>query len=232
MKVAIIDDQQNDRDLLKAYLRRYEEENHLRIEVDTFCRGDDFVEEYQSIYDVIIFDIDMPGTNGMECARKIREKDETVLLLFVTNMAQYAINGYEVDAVDYMIKPIGYFEFSMKFQKAIRKLGQQQDKWITVDASGMLRKIRLSDIYYVEVYLHNIIYHLKDGELKVRGSMKEQEELLSIYHFSRIHKSYLVNLAYVENIKGNTLSIAEDMLPIGKVYKNRIMQEFLHFIRV
>ena len=74
-------------------------------------------ENYKMIFDIIIFDIDMPGINGIDTARKLREMDSNVTIIFVTNIAQYAINGYEVDAVDYILKPVSYYDFSMKFHR-------------------------------------------------------------------------------------------------------------------
>lgn len=231
MKVAVIDDEQKERETLSGYLNRFGSEYHKKIRIDVFESGDRFLETLGQEYDVIIFDVDMPGMNGLDCARKIRETDENVIILFVTNMAQYAVNGYEVDAIDYIIKPVGYYDFSLKFQKAVRRLSRRTEKSIMLETGAKVQRVKVSDIAYVEVLSHYVIYHLKNETIKLRGSMKEQELKLSAYNFSRIHKSYLVNLAYVENIQGNVITVAGEQLPVGLAYKDAIMQDFLRFIR-
>lgn len=215
MRIAIIEDERVERERIIDFIERFSEEFHKKIEVEEFDSGDRLLESFKSVYDILIFDIDMPGTNGMDTARKVREKDKRAVILFMTNIAQYAVNGYEVDAVDYIIKPIGYFDFSMKFQKAVRRAAHRQDNYIAVDALDGIRKLKVADIRYVEVLGHYLIYHLTDGELKLRGSMKEQAALLGAYNFAQVHKSYLVNLAHVENISGSEIVVDGEKLSMG-----------------
>ena len=100
MRIAIVDDEKLERERLQQYVQQFSEESGVEMETVTFASGDTFLEAYQKVYDIIIFDIDMPGTNGIDTARKLRQTDTDVTIIFVTNIAQYAINGYEVDAVD------------------------------------------------------------------------------------------------------------------------------------
>ena len=111
----------------------------------------------------------MPGTNGMDAARKIREKDSRVTILFVTNMAQYAINGYEVEAVDYIIKPIGYYDFSMKFQRAVQKAAQKRPEKLVLATTEGTVQVNVSDIQYIEASAHYQIYHLPTLSSKTLG---------------------------------------------------------------
>lgn len=231
MRVAIIDDERVEREKLQGFLNQFAEEFSKKIEIFTYTSGDELLSQYESKYDILIFDVDMPGTNGIDTARKIREMDQNVVILFVTNIAQYAINGYEVEAVDYVIKPIGYFDFSMKFQKAVSKAEQRKDKKIALDTVDGMRKLLVSELCYVEVFSHYLIYHTKDEQYKVRGSMKEHEMELIPYGFCRIHKSYLVSLGHVEEIRKNEVVIGTEVLPIGRVFKENLMQEFLKYIR-
>lgn len=231
MRIAIVDDEQEIRDMLTQYIDEFSMEKGIAVDTTTFGSGDEFLASYKKIYDIIIFDVDMPGTNGIDTARKLREIDQNVVILFVTNIAQYAINGYEVDAVDYVIKPIGYYDFSMKFQKAVSKAEQRKDRKIALDTVDGMRKLFISKICYVEVLSHYLIYHTKDEHYKVRGSMKEHEMELAPYGFCRIHKSYLVSLGHVEEIRKNEVIIGTEVLPIGRVFKENLMQEFLKYIR-
>ena len=127
MKVAIVDDELKMRQIMTDYVKRFGEEAGIELETVTFESGEQFLKDYKMIYDIIIFDIDMPGINGIDTARKLRETDTNVTIIFVTNIAQYAINGYEVDAVDYILKPVSYYDFSMKFHRTVAKAAQKKE---------------------------------------------------------------------------------------------------------
>ena len=113
-KVAIVEDSIKDFTLLKSYLEQYEKENNIEFNIQCFENGIRFLDKFSANYDIIFMDIDMPYMNGLEVSKKIREIDKTVVLIFVTNLSQYAVNGYEVEALDYIVKPISYFNFSIK----------------------------------------------------------------------------------------------------------------------
>lgn len=98
LRVALLDDNTDDITLLQNYLRRYQEKNQIRMQVTSYVSSLEFMEEYDASYDVIFLDVEMPGMDGMQVAREIRKKDETAGIIFITNMAQYAIRGYEVNA--------------------------------------------------------------------------------------------------------------------------------------
>ncbi len=231
MRVAIVEDESADREKIARFLRDYAAEMNILLDMEEFVSGDELMSRYKKIFDIIIFDVDMPGTNGMDTARRIREADSQVAMLFVTNMAQYAINGYEVDAVDYMIKPVGYYDFVLKFKKAVAKAAQSKSSYVYLEMPDGMRRMPVAEIAYVEVMRHYLIYHA-DGECyKVRGSMKEHEHELAAYNFCRIHRSYLVNLAAVEEISAAQLRIGEDTLPVGRAYKSHLLLEYMKYVR-
>ena len=231
MRVAVIDDEKEVRDNLTEFIRRFSGESGVKMEVSTFPSGDALLENYQQVWDILMFDIDMPGTNGMETAKKIRQTDQNVTILFITNVAQYAIDGYGVDAVDYILKPINYYEFSMKFHRAVAKAAHGRERAIMVDTVAGTRRIRISDIDYIEVLGHYIYVHTDGREFKARGNMKEWEEELKQFGFSRVHKSYLVNMAKVESIQGKELTVDGHTVPISRNYKDAFMQDYMKFYR-
>ena len=119
IRVALLDDNQEDRKILMEYLRRFRIEENIQIEIASYDSGLEFLESYGGGYDVIFLDIEMPGLDGLEVSKEIRQMDEMAGIIFITNMAQYAICGYEVNAIDFMLKPVKYPNFSEKFKKAL-----------------------------------------------------------------------------------------------------------------
>jgi len=230
MKVAIVDDDIKITKLLSEYVNKYEKLNNMIIKLSIFHNPNEFLSSYTKDYDLIIMDIEMPGLNGIETAKELRQIDASVVLIFVTNMAQYAIQGYEVEAIDYVIKPISYADFTLKIQKAIRYIERNHDKKIAINSQDGVVNIKVSDICYIEIVRHYLIYHTVFGEYTVRGVMKETEKNLENYHFIRTNHCYLVNLKYVSAIKGNMVKVGKDELPISRNKKKTFMVAFTRYM--
>lgn len=230
MRIAIVDDELSMRQQLTEYVHRYAEDNAARMEITTFPSGDALLSQKDAEYDVILFDIDMPGTNGIDTARKLRETDERTVILFITNIAQYAINGYEVDAVDYIIKPIGYYDFSLKFGKAIRraKLLKPQSIWLNT-TEGRVRLL-VEEILYIEANAHYLIYCTADRQYRVRGSLQEHETEMAAYRFSRIQRSFLVNLAKVKKISAQEVTVGDKTFTVGRSYKQNFLSDYMAYL--
>ena len=109
VRIAIVEDKEVDAQQLKGYIMQFQNESCIPMYVTHFSNGMNFLDEYTNDFDVVFMDIEMPHLNGMETAKKLRKVDASVALVFITNMAQYAIAGYEVSAVDFMVKPVGYY---------------------------------------------------------------------------------------------------------------------------
>lgn len=231
MRVAVVDDEQEIREQLAEYIRRFSEESGVELEVVPFSSGDSFLEKYTMSYDIIIFDIDMPGTNGMDTARRLRTIDQNVTIIFMTNIAQYAINGYEVDAVDYIIKPVGYYDFSMKFHRTVAKAAQKKEHVIKIETTEGIRRLRVAAIVYVEVRSHYLYYYTVRSIYKSRGNMQDVKKELSKYSFVQIHRSYIVNLRYVEKVKSGEIVARGMSLPVGRAYKELAKQKYMQYVR-
>ena len=230
MRIAIVDDELSMREQLENYVSRFAAERRLALETVLLSSGDALLQGEDGAFDIIVFDIDMPGTNGLDAARRIRKTDENVVILFVTNIAQYAINGYEVDAVDYIIKPIGYYDFAMKFQKAVRRAQRNQDDCIVIDTVNGPVGLAADSILYVEVMAHYVIYHTAQQAYKVRASMKEHEDALRAYHFVRCHKSYLINLKHLRSISASDVTVDDLSVPLGRTYKDSLLADYLKYL--
>ena len=122
MRIAIVEDEQACADTLQKYLQQYGQEFSQELDVTQYENGAVFLREFRSQFDIILLDISMPVMDGMETARQIRKIDSDVVLLFVTSLSQYAIRGYEVNAMDYILKPVSYFAFSQRLNRAMARV--------------------------------------------------------------------------------------------------------------
>lgn len=230
MRIAVVDDEKKIIGQLQEFLYRFAAEQKLQIEVCPFLSAQKMLEEYDFSYDIIFMDIEMEGMDGLAAARKLRELDERVVLVFVTNMAQYAIRGYEVDAVDFVVKPVSYANFAFRLQKALRHVPKEKNAQIAVRTADGLRKFNVGDIYFVEVILHYLIYHTVSGDYKVRGTIREAQEQLEGHAFVRSNNCYLVNLQHVEAVNGHNLTVNGTQLQISRNRKNDFMQAFTRYM--
>ncbi len=231
MKVAVVDDSKEDAQLLIEYLNKFETEHDISILKTIFYASFDFLEQYQGEYDVIFLDIEMPGSNGLEAAREIRSKDEAVGIIFVTSMAQYAINGYEVNAIDFMVKPMGYYNFSMKLEKAFRFFMKRNVHEILISSRDGIRKISANHVYYIEKERDNLVFHTKDGSFKERGSIKAMKEELKGFSFAECTAGCLVNLRYVKQVDKDMICLeTEDKLPLSRRLKRQFSMEYINYM--
>lgn len=151
MLIAVVEDDEKDSEKICRFLARYAEESGTAIETRTFGNGMDFVSDYAPDCDIVFLDIEMPFLNGMDAAKKIRERDAEVAIVFVTNMSQYAIMGYEVDAVDYVLKPIEYPNFRDKLRRAVAFASRRGRRALLVEGTdGEAVRIFASDLLFAE----------------------------------------------------------------------------------
>lgn len=231
MRVAVVDDTREDAKLLLEALERFGRENNEEMDVTLSDSAASFLRSYEENKpELVILDIDMPGINGMEAAHKIRETDENICLLFVTNMRHYALEGYSVDALDYLIKPVTYEDFVLRIQKARRYIQRNRDEKVVLHAGGGMVTLNASDIYYVESMLHNLTYHAKSGDYRVRESMSRAEEQLRQYSFASCNKSYLVNLRHVEAISKDEVTVAGTALKMSRGKKAEFINRYTRYL--
>ena len=225
MRIAIVEDESKSAELLISYIRRYEEEKSIRFEVLQYTDGSSFITDYKASIDIVLMDIEMPHLDGMSAARMLREMDEEVCLIFITNMAQYAIKGYEVRAIDYIVKPVRYFPFSRMLDKAVYLREREAKKEYTIAVKGGVRRLNTSDIMYIEVRNHTLFYFLQDGQIiSGRGTITEEKERLQKKDFAQPSKSFLVNMAKIEAIRKNSVVIAQNEIPVSRTHKVAFMQ--------
>ena len=157
-RILIVEDEAEAADLLKRFIARYGDEHDEQFQVTTFHSAHELLRRDRS-FDLIFLDIELPEINGMEAANLLRVYDTSTPIIFVTNLAQYAVRGYEVDALDFIVKPVGYFDFSMRMNKAMRVLKRTSGQTITVTSRGTTQVFPQADLVYVEIVNHDLVFH-------------------------------------------------------------------------
>lgn len=230
-KIAVVEDENDYADLLKEYLERFAEEKGQEFSVIRFRNAVSFLENYPGDYDLVFMDIRMPYLNGMDAAHKLREIDPSVILIFITSLAQYAIKGYEVDALDYILKPVNYYDFSMKMSRAMMRIKprERETEILLSTAEGKVR-LGISEIRYIETQGHHLIYHAGEKNYRQYATLASAEEKLKGFSFVRCNSCYLVNLKYVQKIKGFTAVVDGAELQISQPRKKEFVRRFTDYL--
>lgn len=234
LNLAIIEDTEQAYIEVIDAINRFCNAKHIQITTMRYTTGEEFLHYFDYQYDVVFMDIRLPGMNGMEIAKKLRSLDggDNVTLIFVTNYVQYAVEGYEVNAFDYILKPINYNSFAMKLDRLLRHIESNENNTIMINSSGEKHIIDINSIMYIDISGHDICFHRDNGEtLQTTGVLNEIESNLNGYNFSRCSASCLVNLKYVKAIFGYELELINSkILYIGRTKKKQLMNDISSYL--
>lgn len=223
IRIAIVEDDKGCQESLQNFINRYQEEKKIDIKITIFQDGIDIIEKYNPIWDIIFMDIKMKHMHGMETAQKVREHDKSVIIIFITTMAQYAIKGYEVDALDFVLKPVTYPQFETKMDKAVHVLKKKEEKYLLLPFEDKKQRVSTKEIFYIEVKNHNLLVVTEGFTYSFRYSMQEIEAQLKDHHFKRCNNSYLINLAKVTGVKKEVVLVGNYELPISRPKKKEFL---------
>lgn len=230
IRIAIVEDEVRERAHLRDCLTYMAEKERLEFDIVEFGSGEAFLGGYQPVYDIVLMDIELPGINGMETAKALRRLDSFVLLVFVTNMVQYAVSGYEVDALNYILKPVNRFDFALKMNKAISRTAKRTEESVQIRAGKDLYMLPVAAIRYLEVDGHYIVYHTTEGDYSEYITLKEAEKKLDKPYFVRCNRCYLVNLKYVAAVRDDVVQVGRDELLISRPQKKAFLNALAVFI--
>ena len=230
MHIAIAEDDPNYVRQLKEYLEKYSQESGTLMEVTVFTDGDELVENYRAQFDLILMDVEMPFLDGMTAAEEIRKQDSEVVIIFITNMAQYAIRGYAVDALDYVLKPVTYFAFAQRLERAVTRMKRREQKFIVIPVKGGSQKVDVSRLYYVESQGHTLLYHTASGIYTSTGTMKEEEARLSGLHFCRGNNGYLINLEHVDGVQDGFALVHGERLQLSRPRGGAFLEALTNYL--
>ena len=223
--IVILEDQAEQADRMKQMLGKYAQAHpDFRYTLRHYERAIPLVTEYKCDADILFLDIQVPDMSGMEVARRIRAVDESVIIIFITMLTQYAIEGYSVGAFDYVLKPVRYEEFSAKMDRVCRVLAHQNTAvTLEVRSKEEIRLLNADDISFIEVSNHDILIHAYGEVIRQWGNLKSYEDKLASSHFVRCNACYLVNLKYVRGINGDTGTVGSDMLTVSKAKRKEFL---------
>lgn len=225
IKIAVVEDEKRWSDAFLDYIRRYSAERKMTVSADVFPDGMEFISSYEGGYDLVLMDIAMPHMNGLEAAQRLRATDEYVCLIFITTMAQYAVKGYEVNAFDFLVKPVEYELFKIKMDKVLARIESGGNKSYTVVTASGMRKLPLSDIRYVESAKHYLYFHTTDKEYKMRAVLNDIREFFLSNGFAEVNRSILVNLAFIEGYSAAEVNLfGGETLPLSRIYKTEFLK--------
>lgn len=201
IRIAICEDQTNQQELLKKYLQQILKDYKNSYEILIYQSGEDLLKNYPQNVDIFILDIQMYNINGMDVARKIREIDENkVEIIFITSLVEYIQEGYEVRAYRYLLKPINYDDLEKHMINCIKEI-EKREKHLIISDKNNIKKIKQSEITYIEIQKKDMTIHTINGDYLIKNTMDKIEREIDNINFYRCHKSFLVNLEYVERIK-------------------------------
>ena len=229
LDIAVVEDRQDAVDNLKNHIARFEREKGVECKYTVFGNGLFFIENYKPVYDVVFMDIEMPLMNGMEAATMLRKVDPYVPLVFITDLKQYALKGYEVEAMDFLVKPVGYTAFATMMERVCRRSTKKEEQ-LTLSTAQGTHNVNINDVYYLEMADHYVIYHTVTGEVRFFGGLSDEEKRLPKDRFVRCNSGYLVNLAQVKKVQDGEVYVADTSLPISRNKKAAFMESLLHFM--
>lgn len=230
LKIAIVEDEEETLNQLHTFLTRYGSERQVSMQVAAFRDGSELLHAGFSEFDIILMDIEMPTVNGMETAEQIRQSGSDVVIVFVTNMAQYAIQGYSVGALDYILKPVTYYTLSVRLERAIGQVKRREDRQIVLTLPDGAVRLEIKQIYYVEIQSRMLHYHTALGEFVLRGTMQGAEQMLTRHHFVRCNYWYLVNLMYVTEVRKDVAVVAGSELAISRRNRTAFMTALTNYV--
>ena len=224
LRIAIVDDEPSVCEFLCRGVETALSNAEIKADVAVFNSAEAFLSGGTQPFQLVLLDIQMPGMDGMTCAETLRRRDSDVVIIFITSMVQYAVQGYRVEALDYIVKPVTEDQLQLSLGRALRKLQDRQPHTVVFRAGGAITPASVEELNFVEAVNHSAIAHTVRGEIPCGMTLSAVESLLAPHHFFRCHAAFLINLAKVEQVLANDVVVAGVTVPVSKHRRKAMMQ--------
>lgn len=237
LRIVLCDDEPAWCSLLADMVADWAEQRRIEVKTDLCGNADQFffIWEDEKNMDILLLDIDMPGMDGMRLAHRLRDMGESMQIIFVTGFPEHAQEGYEVDALSYLLKPVKKEQLFACLDKAESRLGRREPELVEQTAEGIV-KIRLRDLYFLESMAHDVMLYCRNrpDPIRCRTGIRHMEQKLreKSSSFFRLHRSYLINLACVERIGRREVALEDGTrLPVPRGRWKELNEAYLDYYR-
>ena len=233
MKIAVCDDEEVQLKLIEKYCLEWSRASNEPCSIDIFKSAEEFLFKYEDIkdYEVLFLDIQMKEISGMDLARILRKLGENMIIVFITGDKGYVFNGYEVQALDYIVKPVVKEKLFNVLSRA-RKITIKEEDYLFVSSDGVMHKIRQLDICSIESIGHDTILHMVDKDIPCKIGISSLGKEVEEKYFYRCHRSYLVNLSKINSISKKEVILEGNLsIPIARGKWEGLNKAYLNFYR-
>ena len=227
---AIIDDEATARENLKECLKIVEKKEGVTFDVHEFTNAEQFLFHYEEGFELLFMDIMMTGEDGLSAAKRIREKNKTVTIIFITNMAQMAVYGYDVDALDFIIKPINREMFCLKMKRALGRIQKNEERRVLLNAGGQTVALSLDSIRWIENQGHYVVYHTTEGIYSEYITLTNAKKKLCSPLFIHCNRGTVLNLRYLTSVGKDTCRVNGDDLYVSAPLRKPVMEAFTAYL--
>ena len=228
MQVTIIEDEPQVQDQLARLLRQYAAVRRCPVEICQYKDGQSFLDAGEQP-EILLLDIQMPGLDGMTLARRIRQRGSGACIIFVTSMAGYAVQGYQVEALDFLITPVEAEPLFSALDRAVRRLEYDRPHCLNLRAGASYHHLDLRQLLYAEAGRHKLMLHTTGGVIECPGSIRGLEKQLESQGFFCCHAAFLVSLAAVTRVDGNELLIGGQRVPVSKHRRRALLEKLAQY---
>jgi DNA-binding LytR/AlgR family response regulator len=230
IRIAIVEDQMVDQKRMKEYVELYFRGREEEPEIFIYEDGDVFLDEYPAPLDLILMDIEMQRMDGLKAAHRLRAFDPRVQLLFVTNLVKFALEGYAVDAADFIVKPVRYPVFCSSMDRVMRKIRADSPRFLVTQQGKETVYCPVQEITYIESLNKKTIIHQKGGaEVLSQEALYALEEKLQQEPFFRCHNAFLVNFRHIRTMHSSEVIVNDVAIPVSKYRKKEFLQALANY---
>lgn len=223
---AVVEDDLLHQRTLVGYLRDFFADR-MPLDCVTYDDGADFLAHPPAQLDLVFLDIVMARSNGIDVAHRLRENNPGVLIVFVTEAVQYALEGYGVHAIDFLIKPLYYTSFCSTMQRALTVMHRRASAMVRVSFDKTTSYLDATSILYVETRTKGTLIHAQSGDYRCADTLRDLEEKLGPLGFGRCHQAYLVNVGRVESVRKTDVLVGGTWLPLSRHRRERFVEQLL-----